>query len=168
MLSAIVINFRSHDLVNACLRSLLSGSLAPDEIIVIDNEGVDGGLAPDLASDDRIRLTIVAGNPGYAASCNAGAAQAAGDIILFLNADVTVDHDCLGSCVAALAADPGIGIVTARLQRPDGSLDRACHRGLPTAAASLSYKLRLHRLAPRSRRLGRYTMSWLGPATDHD
>ncbi len=47
-------------------------------------------------------------------------------------------------------------------------LDHACHRGLPTAGASLAYKLRLHRIFPRSRRLGRYTMSWLDPATDHD
>lgn len=168
LLSTIVINFRSHDLVNDCLRSLLAGSRQPDEIVVMDNEASGGGLAPELATDPRVRLSLNDGNPGYAASCNAGAALATGDTLLFLNADVTLDRDTLARCEAELVGDPSIGVVTPRLVRPDGEMDHACHRGLPTAAASLAYKLRLHRLFPRSRRLARYTMAWLDPATDHD
>ncbi len=168
MLSAIVINFRSHDLVNDCLRSLLAGTRPPDEVVVVDNEGRGGGLAPEFVADPRVHLHLDDGNPGYAASCNTGAGLAAGDVLLFLNADVTVDHETLEHCEASLSGDSTIGVVTPRLVRPDGELDHACHRGLPTAGASLAYKLRLHRLFPRSRRLGRYTMTWLDPATDHD
>ena len=167
MLSAIVVNHRSHALVNACLRSLLEGSIVPDEIVVVDNEGSHGALLPELAADERIRLHVVPGNPGYAASCNTGASLTDGDVLLFLNADVTLPADCLERCLEALR-EPGVGIVTPRLVRPDGRLDHACHRGLPTPAASLAYKLGLHRLVPRSRLLGRYTMAWLDPATDHD
>ncbi len=76
MLSAIVINFRSHDLVNACLRSLLAGTMPPDDIVVIDNEAADGGLAPELTADPRVRLHLNQDNRGYAASCNTGAALA--------------------------------------------------------------------------------------------
>lgn len=168
MLSVIVINFRSHRLVNDCLRSLLAGASPPDEIVVIDNEADGGGLASDLAMEPRIRLSERSENPGYAASCNAGVALARGDQLLFLNADVTVEHDTLERCSAVLASDGSIGVVTPRLVRPDGSIDHACHRGLPTAGASLAYKLRLHRLFPRSQRLARYTMAWLDPSTDHD
>jgi hypothetical protein len=168
LLSTIVVNFRSHDLVNACLRSLLAASRPPDEIVVVDNEASGGGLAPVLAADPRVRLSLNEGNPGYAASCNAGAALASGDRLLFLNADVTVDSDTLARCEAELGGDASIGIVTPRLVRPGGDIDHACHRGLPTATASLAYKLRLDRLFPRSRRLARYTMAWLDPSTDHD
>ncbi|CAN5789740.1 glycosyltransferase family 2 protein [soil metagenome] len=168
VLSAIVVNHRSHPLVNDCLRSLLAGSQVPDEIIVVDNEAASGGLEADLASDPRVRLVLRSANPGYAASCNDGAAEARGDLLLFLNADVTLAPECLERCLSALASDPAIGIVTPRLDRPDGSLDHACHRGLPTPSASLAYKVGLHRLVPRSRRLARYTMSWLDPSTDHD
>jgi GT2 family glycosyltransferase len=166
--SAIIVNFRSHDLVNDCIRSLLSGSTQPDEIVVVDNQAGDGGLAPDLVGHPRVRLSLIEGNPGYAASCNAGAALADGDRLLFMNADVTVETDTLARCSAALDEDPTIGVVTPRLSRPDGELDHACHRGLPTAGASLAYKFRLHRLFPRSQRLARYTMAWLDPGTDHD
>src|SRR4029079_7955997 len=89
-------------------------------------------------------------------------------VVLFLNADVTVAPDCLERAATALAADPSIGIVTARLVRPDGSLDHACHRGIPTPSAALWYALRLHRLRPRSRRFAAYTMSWQDPRTGHD
>src|SRR5688572_30488350 len=168
MLSAIVVNHRSNDLVNACLRSLLAGSIVPDEVIVVDNEGADGGLTPELAAQERIRVLVTRSNAGYAAACNAGVAVARGERLLFLNADVFLSPDCLERCVAVLTADPAIGIVSPRLVRPDGRLDHACHRGLPTPFASLAYKLRLHRLAPWSRRLGRYTMAWLDPSTEHD
>ena len=168
MLSAIIINHRSSMLADAAARSLLGGSLAPDEIVVIDNEGTDGGLSAELRARPDVRLVARAENPGYSASCNLGAKSARGDILLFLNADVALEPDCLRRCAAILADDPGIGIVTARLVRPDGTLDHACHRGLPTTASSLAYLLRLHRLAPRSRRLGGYTMSWLDPLTEHD
>jgi GT2 family glycosyltransferase len=168
VLSAIVVNHRSNPLVEACVRSLLSGTAAPDEVIVVDNEWTDGGLSAELATDPRVRLVGRATNPGYAASCNTGAEVAGGDLLLFLNPDVTVAPDCLERCLRVLADEADVAVVTPRLERPDGSLDHASHRGLPTPGASLAYKLGLHRLFPRSRRMGRYTMSWLDPTTDHD
>ena len=168
MLSVIVINFRSSPLVNDCLRALLSGSSTPDQIVVVDNEAIDGGLESELLGDPRIRLELRADNPGYAASCNTGSRIADGDVLLFLNADVNVDPATLQRCLTALTADAAVGIVTPRLVRLDGSLDHACHRGLPTAGASLAYKLGLERIFPFSHRLARYTMAWLDPTTDHD
>jgi GT2 family glycosyltransferase len=168
VLSAIVVNHRSNPLADACVRSLLGGTLPPDEVIVVDNEGRDGGVSAALAADPAVRVVVRDDNPGYAAACNAGASLAEGDLLLFLNADVTVDTECVERCVGALVADPGVAVVTPRLERLDGSLDHASHRGLPTPGASLAYKLGLDRLFPRSRRMGRYTMSWLDPLTEHD
>jgi GT2 family glycosyltransferase len=168
VLNAIIVNHRSNRLVDACVRALLSGTKVPDEVIVVDNEGADGGLSPELVADPRVRLLIRSTNPGYAASCNAGAEMARGELLLFLNPDVTVAPDCLERCLRVLADEPDVAVVTPRPERPDGSLDHASHRGLPTPGASLAYKLGLHRAFPGSRRLGRYTMSWLDPTTDHD
>ena len=168
MLSVIIVNFRSSDLIDDCVQSLLAASRVPDEIVVVDNAGIDGGLAPALA--ERLPTTIVVheDNPGYAAACNAGVEAASGDMLLFLNADVRVGADALERCLGAMDADAGIGATTCRLVRPDGRLDHAAHRGLPTPLASFAYKLRLDRLAPDSRRLSRYRMAWLDPGTDHD
>ena len=170
MLSAIVVNHRSNPLVEACVRSLLSGTEAPDEVIVVDNEGVDRGLSPELAggpprarrrprAEPRLRGLV---------QCRRRRSRS-GDLLLFLNPDVTVAPDCIERCLRALARRPGDrGRDAAALERPDGTLDHASHRGLPTPGASLAYKLGLHRAFPGSRRMGRYTMSWLDPTTDHD
>lgn len=166
-LTAIVVHHHTPSLLTTCIESLCAGSRVPDEIVVVDNEVAEGTPAPEFRTAVPVRVLARPGNPGYAASCNIGAAAATGDALLFLNADVAVSPDCLERCVAALD-EPGVGIVTCRLQRPDGTLDHASHRGLPTPAASAAYLLRLDRLRPQSRRLGRYRLSWLDPATDHD
>lgn len=167
-MSVVVVNHHTPDLLAACIRSLSDGSRRPDEIIVVDNEVLADEPRQDWTTPVPIKVVRRASNPGYAASCNTGAALATGQMVLFLNADVTVSVDCLQQCVDAIVSDPGIGIVTCRLERPDGSLDHACHRGLPTPFASLAYVLRLDRAFPGSRSLGRYRMTWLDPAADHD
>lgn len=163
-----IVNFQRYDLVEACLRALETSSLPPQEIVVIDNEADEHALA-ELAERHPSVVTVAnRDNRGYAAACNQGAAGALTDYLLFINPDVTVSSDCLERCTRAADGDERIGVVTCRLVRPDGRLDHACHRGLPTPMASLAYALKLNRRFPSSRRLARYTMSWLDPLTDHD
>lgn len=168
LVSAIVVHHHTPDLLRACVESLSRSTRPPDEIVVVDNEAEPASSRSSWEVAVPVRVLAQAGNPGYAASCNLGAREASGDVLLFLNADVVVSEDCLARSVAALEADPGVGIVTCRLERPDGSLDHACHRGIPTPFASAAYLLRLDRLWPRSRRFGRYRLAWLDPTTDHD
>ncbi len=167
-LTAIIVHHHTPDLLAACIETLCAGSRPPDEIVVVDNEVPEGEPSRRWEAPVPIRVLARAGNPGYASSCNLGAASATGDVLLFLNADVAVRPDCVERCVTALEADRGVGIVTCRLERPDGTLDHASHRGIPTPFASAAYLLRLDRLRPGSRRLGRYRLSWLDPMTDHD
>jgi GT2 family glycosyltransferase len=167
-LSAIVVHHHTPELLAACIESLCAGSRVPDEIVVVDNAVAPGTTSPTWDTPVPVRMLTRPDNPGYAASCNTGTSAATGDLLLFLNADVTVTPDTVARCVEALASDPGVGIVTCRLLRPDGSLDHASHRGIPTPFASMAYLLRLDRLWPGSRRLGRYHQTWLDPETDHD
>jgi GT2 family glycosyltransferase len=167
-IGVVVVNYREYGLLADCLASLAASSRPPDRVVVVDNVSDAARLREALARFPGAVAAANAGNPGYAASCNLGWREAGTDLVLFLNADVTLDRTCLERSAAALARDPGIGIVTARLVRPDGRLDHACHRGIPTPSAALWYGLRLHRLRPRSRRFAAYTMSWADLATEHD
>jgi GT2 family glycosyltransferase len=167
-LGAVVVSYRRYDLLRQCLEALAGSSRPPDRIVVVDNESDADALAAAVAGIPGVEAIGNAGNPGYAASCNQGWRAAGTDLVLFLNGDVTVTSSCLERVTAVLEGDAGIGIATARLERPDGSLDHACHRGIPTPEAALWYSLKLHRLRPRSRRFAAYTMSWLDPATEHD
>jgi GT2 family glycosyltransferase len=164
---AVIVNYHTYDLLETCIRALQSGTLPPTEIVVVDNASDPHRLARLQQATPAVRAIPNARNVGYARACNQGWHDAATDFVLFVNPDVTVDAGCLAACAAAATLDPLTGIATCRLVRPDGRLDHACHRGLPTPGASLAYALRLDRLFPRSHTLARYTMSWLDPATDH-
>jgi GT2 family glycosyltransferase len=165
---AVIVNFQRHDLVDACIRALEAGDVPPDEIVVVDNQSDPEALRNLADAHPSARTIANVDNVGYARACNQGAANATTDYVLFINPDVTVSPSCLAACVDEGDRGPNVAIVTPRLMRPDGRLDHACHRGLPTPLASLSYALRLNRLFPRSHRLARYTMSWLDTATVHN
>jgi GT2 family glycosyltransferase len=165
---AVIVNFHRYDLVAECVRALDGGMLPPSQIVVVDNDTEPAALARFATEHPAVTTIANTENAGYARACNQGAAGADTDYVLFINPDVTVSVECLARCVEAAEAAPDIGIVTPRLVRPDGRLDHACHRGVPTPSASLAYALRLNRLIPSSHRLARYTMSWLDPQTDHD
>ena len=170
--SVVVVSYRSPELATSCVAAIAASSRPPAEIVVVDVDPLPGlALAEEaVASLSGIptRVVPLAGNPGYAAASNHGAATATSTWLLFMNADVTVAGDCLERVFGAASADDDIAIATASLRLPDGRLDHACHRGIPMPLDSLAYKLRLHRLFPRSRRLGRYTMAWLDPRETHD
>lgn len=164
-LGVVIVSYRREDLLAEALRALAASERRPDEVVVVD---VDPLVVREPLPDPSVRVVAVPGNPGYAAACNRGAAETAGEWLLFMNADTFVSPTCIGGVLAEAAADETVGIASCRLLRPDGRMDHACHRGLPTVADSLAYKARLDRLAPRSRRLGHYRLSWLDPTGTHD
>jgi len=164
-LSAVIVNYRRPDLLVEAVRALSASQRRPDEIVIVDVDPVE---PPGLESWPEVKLVTLDDNPGYAAACNRGAAQARSEWLLFMNADVFVSPSAVGGVLGEAAVDPAIGIATCRLVRPDGELDHACHRGIPTAMDSLIYKARLDRLRPTSRRLGHYRLTWLDPAETHD
>ena len=165
---AVVVNYRTYELVETCIAALKTSAAAPEDLVVVDNESDPQKVAALVQALPTIRVVASPGNDGYARACNQGWKGATTDFVLFINPDVTVRPDCIARCLEACTQDQSIGIVTCRLVRPDGTLDHACHRGIPTPVASLAYALRLDRVWPRSRRLARYTMAWLDPETVHD
>lgn len=170
-LSVIVVDHRRPDILAQALTSLYASRRRPDEVVVVDVESAATPALPaDPAPGDGLRPCVVRimENPGYSVACNRGAAAASGDWLLFMNSDVLLDPDCLGEVLDAVEGDASIGIATCRLRRPDGRLDHACHRGIPSVFDSLAYKSGLDRLRPGSRRLGHYRLTWLDPAESHD
>jgi GT2 family glycosyltransferase len=170
--SVVIVDHRRPDLVREALHALTSGVRLPDEVVVVEadsDQSLEGESPPGLGTGSfPVEVLRLADNPGYAAACNRGYTRTRGDWVLFLNADVTVAPGCVGRVLEVARSDPGIGVVTCRLVRVDGRLDHACHRGIPTPLESLAYKLHLHRLFPRSRRFGHYTLSWMDVSGTHD
>ena len=115
-------------LLQDCLNGLRFKTTHPmREILIVDN-GSDPavqGFYATLAGDPRIRIMPMPGRFNFSAMCNAAAAEARGECLVFLNNDISiVTPGWLGPLVAE-AMRPAIGAVGARLLFPDGSIQHA-------------------------------------------
>jgi cellulose synthase/poly-beta-1,6-N-acetylglucosamine synthase-like glycosyltransferase len=87
------------------------------EVIIACNGGTDGtdGVAQRLvAADPRVRVVVTAPEDGKAGSLNAGAALAAGEVLVFADARQRFAPDAVRRLVRPLR-DPSVGGVTGRL-----------------------------------------------------
>lgn len=89
------------------LESVRAQTLAPLEVIVVDDGSTDGGDAIAEAFPGVIFLRRGAPGPGGYAARNAGVAHARGDLIAFLDADDEWRPDHLAHLTAAMARTPG-------------------------------------------------------------
>ncbi|MBO9664715.1 glycosyltransferase [Dokdonella sp.] len=109
----------------ACLRSIAAHAGATAfEVIVVD-DGSSDATPQRLAEIAGIRAQRNAENLGFIGSCNAGAAAARGDYLLFLNNDTVVTPGWLDALVRCLEQAPHAGLVGAKLVYPDGRLQEA-------------------------------------------
>jgi GT2 family glycosyltransferase len=89
-----------------CLTAVLRSEHARFEVIVVENRPGTGAtrtlLEGRFGADDRIRYAIEPA-PGLARARNTGAAHATGDIVVFIDDDVTVDSRWLSRITDAFA-----------------------------------------------------------------
>src|SRR5206468_260601 len=108
-LSVVIVAYESGRALARCLRSLPPEA----EVIVIDNGGSDSEVV-SAAGEGRVRLVEPGENVGFAGGCNLGAAEAAGEVLVFLNPDTVVEEGALAQLGRTLD-DPAVGIAMARL-----------------------------------------------------
>lgn len=107
------------------------------EVIVVDNGSRDGSaaVARELGADLVLQL---AGNPGFASACNAGAAASRSPWLLFLNPDCRVGPGDLARLLAHLQAN-SLAIIGCALRDVDGADQAAAHRTSPTPARAMTH-----------------------------
>ncbi|MDP1794316.1 MAG: glycosyltransferase family 2 protein [Acidimicrobiales bacterium] len=120
--AAVIVNYNAGDYLVDCVRSLRAADVA--HIVVADNASSDGSLAALRAVDPDVVVVETGGNFGYGGGVNRGAtAVPAGvDVLLVCNPDLTIDPVAVKTMVAALDADPALGIVGPRIDNTDGTL----------------------------------------------
>jgi len=113
--SCIVVNYNGGALVEACLKSLLSQTLPPAEILVVDNASTDGSPEEIQKKFPEIQILRRERNDGFSRAANEGARRARGEILFFINPDGELSLDGLEKMVRALIEEPELGAVTARI-----------------------------------------------------
>jgi GT2 family glycosyltransferase/glycosyltransferase involved in cell wall biosynthesis len=125
LVSIVIPVYNKIDYTVACLRSLAQhAGAAAFEVIVVDDASSDA-TAERLARIGGIQVIRNAQNLGFVGSCNAGAAAARGDFVLFLNNDTVVTAGWLEALLRCFDEEPDAGLVGAKLVYPDGRLQEA-------------------------------------------
>lgn len=150
-ISAIVVSFHTGPVLARCLDALrLQQDVA--EIILVDNGNPDGAvdaaIGPD-AGGAPIRLISGHGNIGFAAACNRGAREAAGDILLFVNPDAVMPPGGAARLATDGAAREGAWLIGAKIIDPDGAEQRGSRRATLTPWRAFVEATKLYKFAPR-------------------
>ncbi|RMG64344.1 MAG: glycosyltransferase family 2 protein [Chloroflexi bacterium] len=166
-LAIVILNYNTRDLLRDCLHSLCAQVGLRFAACVVDNASTDDSAAMVSSEFPAVALIRNATNAGFSAGNNLGLrhfgfpACGRARYAMLLNPDTVMPPDALRRLVAFADAHPDIGVVGPKLVLTDGSLDKACRRSFPTPEVSFYRFVGLSRLFPRSKRFGRYNMTYL-------
>ncbi len=168
-LGIVIVNYNTRDLLRRSIETVLASEGITFRLCVVDNASTDGSASMVEREFPDVHLIANDDNVGYPAANNQGlrwlgferGCRGNARYALLLNPDTEVPPDALAKMTAFLDARPEAGIAGPRLVRPDGSLDLACRRSFPSPEVSFYRLTGLSRLFPRSRRFGRYNLTYL-------
>ena len=147
IVSIIVVNWNTADLLSDCLASVRDVVGLPHEVLVADNASTDHSVAVVRERFPEVKLLPQDSNLGYARANNAALEHARGEYLLLLNPDARILPGAVESLVAFLQDHPRAGIAGPPLQHPDGR-HQASVGLFPTLRTELLRQTMLHRILP--------------------
>lgn len=172
-LAIVIVSYNTRDVLRDCLQSIRqsTGGLSY-QVVVADNCSSDGTAEMVRADYPWIHHLVECDhNGGYAYANNVGlrsvgygknaSLESLPRHVLLLNPDTVLPRDALAKTVAFMDNHQDVGVVGPKLERQDGTLDRACRRSFPTPEVSFYRLSGLSKLFPRSRRFGKYNLTYL-------
>lgn len=115
LVSIIIPTWNGRQHLDVCLNSLLQQTIDAFEVILVDNGSTDGTQAYVRRHFPWVKLLELAENQGFTGACNAGYAQARGELITLLNNDTEVAPDWLAILVDAFRRHPRAGILASKI-----------------------------------------------------
>ena len=162
MISILIVNWNTRDLLRACLESLRSLTIqnVNHEIIVVDCASSDESAAMVAREFPNVNLIASDENLGFAAGNNRAYEVSTGEWIWLLNPDTEILDNAAQALLERLQSSTDIGgVASALVDARDEHIQRSC-RTFPAPAALWAQALGLAALFPRSRRFGFYKMGY--------
>ncbi len=168
-LSVIIVNYNVEFFLEQCLNSVYAAlKHVEGEVFVVDNNSIDGSLA--MVADKFPQVTLIANkdNVGFSKANNQALRIAKGDYHLLLNPDTIVEEDTFLKVVGFMDAHADAGGLGVKMIDGKGNFLPESKRGLPTPRDAFYKIFGLSRLFPRSKRFGRYHLSYLDKDQQHE
>lgn len=135
-ISIIIVNFNGGEYLLQCLKSLLDDQA---DIWVVDNASWDGSLKEARKKFPGINYLQNNENLGFSKANNLVLRKIKTKYILLLNPDSEVLPGTIQYMVDYMEKNQDVGVATCKVEKEDGSLDPASHRGFPTPWVSFLY-----------------------------
>lgn len=143
-LSIIITSWNTKNLLRECLRSIYSFPPKESfEVIVVDNNSVDGSAVMVTTEFPQIKLIRSVINTGYAGGNNLGFRNSSGECILLLGSDTEVHSGTVDTMLNYLEKNVSIGAVSCKILTPSGTIQRSCKR-FPTVWNAIAMYCSLH------------------------
>jgi hypothetical protein len=158
MIGVAIVSYNTCDILRNCLQSLRLVTI-PLQVVVVDNASRDDSVAMMHREFPEVHVIARSDNLGFAKGTNMGmqyllTQYPAMEYVLMLNPDTEVHAMAIEQLHAFLELHPRVGVVSPRLENPDGSLQRAAFR-FPTPLMTL-----LDVFPPGQVMPGRFFDSW--------
>ena len=168
-LSVIIVNYNVKYFLEQCLHSVLNaGKRVEAEIIVVDNNSVDGSVEMIGQKFPSVRCLPNKENAGFSKANNQGIREATGQYILLLNPDTIVEEDTFEKIVSFMDLHPEAGGLGVKMIDGSGKFLPESKRGLPTPSVAFYKICGLSALFPKSKVFGRYHLRFLDENEIHE
>ncbi|MEW1694690.1 glycosyltransferase family 2 protein [Streptomyces sp. NPDC091278] len=109
LVSVVIPMYNDRPTIDLCLRSVREQSYPHIQVIVVDDASTDG--CADIAATHPVQLVRVKENGGPGSSRNEGVRRSRGEIVFFLDADLTMHPEAVAQAVALFDENPTYGAV---------------------------------------------------------
>ena len=167
-LSVIIVNYNVKHFLEQCLISVKKALVGIEgEIIVVDNNSVDGSL--NLINNKFSEIVLIANkkNTGFSVANNQGIKIAKGSNILLLNPDTVIQEDSLRKCLEFFDKNKDAGALGVKMYDGNGRFLPESKRGLPTPSVAFYKIFGLSSLFPNSKTFGKYHLGYLSQNENH-
>lgn len=141
VLSIIIVNWNTRELLRRCLESVQIQTTVRHEVLVVDNASCDG--SPEMVASDFPDVHLLSNdeNRGFAAANNQALARATGHYCLLLNSDTVVLDHALDKMVAFLDSHLEAAAVGCKLLNADHTLQPSAHNFYSTLGSLIENRL---------------------------
>jgi len=174
-LTIIILNYNSQFWLKKTLTTLKESYLDKTKyqvkVVVVDNASTDDSTTMIKRSFRWVELIESPENNGFAAGNNLALAKLDSKYGMLLNSDIEFTANSNLDLLIDLLENKEttqVGVVTPRLEFPNGAIDPACHRGEPTLWASFTYMLNLEKLFPQIKLFSSYHQYYKNLSTAHE
>ena len=167
-LSIVIVNYNVVHFLEQCLRSVFEAANGIDvEVFVVDNHSVDNSVGMVRENFPEVRLIANGENVGFAKANNQAIRMAKGEYVLLLNPDTIVQSDTFVKTLEFMDCTPDAGALGVKMIDGRGHYLPESKRGLPLPEVAFYKIFGLSRIFKKSRRFGRYHLTYLDPDQIH-